>query len=95
MAGGEANLWDFYIIQTILAFLCPPLLYMFPLLIEYWLLGLPSQVSESGVFWVGIKMSVEDKVLDFGQGKHHQRGEENLVENKVTTHVNERVACVA
>ena len=47
MAGGQANLWDFYIIQTLFVFVCPIAEYMFPLMIEYWLLGLPSQVSLS------------------------------------------------
>lgn len=46
MAGGEANLWDFYIIPTMLVLFAPPLMYTFPLMVEYWLLGLPSQVSE-------------------------------------------------
>ena len=45
MAGGEANLWDFYIVQTVFVFFCPLIVYMFPLMVEYWLLGLPSQVS--------------------------------------------------
>lgn len=49
MANGEANLWDFYIIQTALCFFCPPIAYMFSLMIEYWLLGLPPQVTERGL----------------------------------------------